>query len=107
MYGAVFFNIYLPLLIKKKKKYHLVKWKIVVYQFNMGNRVCVIWFCLISLFWGNGCGDMLWTLRRRVIETKYVSIGGGGVVVLVACRGLTGLVYEITLERDRMIFILL
>ena len=48
MYGAVFFNIYLPLLIKKKKKYHLVKWKIVVYQFNMGNRVCVIWFCLIS-----------------------------------------------------------
>ena len=43
-----------------------------------------------------------------MIETKYGSMGGGGVVVvLVACRGLTGLVYEITLERDRMIFILL
>ena len=55
--------------------------------------MCVIWFCLISLFWGNGCGDMLWTLRRRVIETKYGSMGGGGGVVLVACRGLTGLIY--------------
>ena len=41
-----------------------------------------------------------------MIETKYGSMGGGG-VVLVACRGLTGLIYEITSERDRMIFILL
>ena len=36
-------------------------------------------------------------LWRRLIETNYGSIFGGecgGAVVLVVCRGLTGLVYE-------------
>ena len=48
-------------------------------------------------------------LWRRLIETNYGSIlgvGGWGAVVLVVCRGLTGLVYEKGVGMTFILFII-
>ena len=42
------------------KEYHLVNWKTVCVPVQYEGSGGIIWFYLISLCWGNGCGDMLW-----------------------------------------------